>query len=449
MHITGMTIRGIPPFTEPVEFEFNERVNLLIGPNATGKSTILRILQSRTEIDGRFAFQLSEDWLQHPQMNFLSRRQDVLRRRQQNVSDVKLGTDLVPWIYMPAVRLNLPLSSDGNTMATLYASALPSIGYDGGEEIEPANPSRRLQASPYYFDGSEIAKYNGEIAALFRQRRMSSDALNRSEEAKDAAYQCVQRICSDILVNGQEPTDYIYGQPIRGSDRTVTTVFDNMKVTTIDSTREGLFAGNLSSGTQGTLLWVWHLALNMATFSGQFGSSKDWQSKPAILLIDEIENHLHPTWQRRVIPALLEHFPGLQIFATTHSPFVVAGLKAGQVHLLNRDADGVVTATTNTEDIIGWTADEILRTMMGVQDPTDDATAAAARELRGLRDVGPQADATEEERRQALMQELRRLVDRDLLAGGPRAAQRELFEQQFTEALEKYRQSQDSGQENS
>ena len=67
-----------------------------------------------------------------------------------------------------------------------------------------------------------------------------------------------------------------------------------------------------------------------------------WQKRRAILLIDEIENHLHPTWQRRVIPALLEHFPGLQIFATTHSPFVVAGLKAGQVHLLNRDANGVL-----------------------------------------------------------------------------------------------------------
>ena len=49
--------------------------------------------------------------------------------------------------------------------------------------------------------------------------------------------------------------------------------------------------------------------------------AEDWQKQPAILLIDEIENHLHPTWQRRVIPALLDHFPGLQIFATTHSPF--------------------------------------------------------------------------------------------------------------------------------
>ena len=62
-----------------------------------------------------------------------------------------------------------------------------------------------------------------------------------------------------------------------------------------------------------------------------------FHQRNAILLIDEIENHLHPTWQRRVIPALRRHFPGLQIFATTHSPFVVAGLKRGQIHRLYRE----------------------------------------------------------------------------------------------------------------
>ena len=91
-------------------------------------------------------------------------------------------------------------------------------------------------------------------------------------------------------------------------------------------------------------MWIRWLALKMLHHytklrrnSAQEGG---WDKKPAILLIDEIENHLHPTWQRRVIPALLEHFPGLQIFATTHSPFVVAGLKAGQVHLMKRDENG-------------------------------------------------------------------------------------------------------------
>ena len=205
-------------------------------------------------------------------------------------------------------------------------------------------------------------------------------------------------------------------------------------------------AANMSSGTQGTLLWILALSLRMASHRNW---QEGWDKQPAILLIDEIENHLHPTWQRRVIPALLEHFPGLQIFATTHSPFVVAGLNAGQVHLLNRDAEGRVTATTNTEDIIGWTADEILRTMMGVDDPTDDATAASARELRRLREEPLRATPEEEEQRQQRILELRQKVDRDLLAGGPMARQREVFEERFARVLERYRESQDLNQEDS
>ena len=216
-------------------------------------------------------------------------------------------------------------------------------------------------------------------------------------------------------------------------------------VTTDDILADPLYAGDLSAGTQGTLLWIWALALKMVNHHGWV---EGWENKPAILLIDEIENHLHPTWQRRVIPALLKHFPGLQIFATTHSPFVVAGLKAGQVHLLKRDEEGRVTATTNPEDIVGWTADEILRNMMGVEDPTDDATAAAAKELRQLRNDGPLNNAEAEAERQQRIQELRQKVDRDLLAGGPMAARRQRFEEQFAKTLEEYRRSRDLDQDN-
>ena len=178
-----------------------------------------------------------------------------------------------------------------------------------------------------------------------------------------------------------------------------------------------IYLGHLSSGTEGTLLWIRWLVINMVY---HYEFQQGWEKKPAILLIDEIENHLHPTWQRRVIPALLKHFPGLQIFATTHSPFVVAGLKAGQVHLLERDENGVVTATTNTEDVVGWTADEILRNMMGVDEPTDQLPVDRANRLRQLREK--EALTSEEE---SELNELRRQVNEDLLSkGGPLEAQR-------------------------
>ena len=151
--------------------------------------------------------------------------------------------------------------------------------------------------------------------------------------------------------------------------------------------------------------------------------ARGWNEKPAILLIDEIENHLHPTWQRRVIPALLEHFPGLQIFATTHSPFVVAGLRAGQVHMLKRDAEGVVRASTNERDIIGWTTDEILRTFMNVDEPTDQKTVNRAKRLRELRGKDELTDAESEE-----LAELRRMVNEDFVSSStPLEAQRERY----------------------
>ena len=176
------------------------------------------------------------------------------------------------------------------------------------------------------------------------------------------------------------------------------------------------------------------------TTNGQQG----WENKPAILLIDEVENHLHPTWQRRVIPALLNHFPALQIFATTHSPFVVAGLKVGQVHTLKRDERRRASQSPPTlEDIVGWTMDEVLAEHDGGGRPHRQCeTAEAAQELRQLRNEMPLADEEAEAQRQERMQELRKRVDRDLLAGGPMAAQRERFEKDLAvRFLEEYRQA--------
>ena len=270
--------------------------------------------------------------------------------------------------------------------------------------------------------------------------------INRRQQSQlrrvlEVGYSCAKAICPEVIYDNS-PNSYV-----DSNDYDEKFVRYGMGIgTTDDILGEPLYAGALSSGTQGTLLlWIWALSLKMAHHCDW---QEGWQEKPAILLIDEIENHLHPTWQRRVIPALLKHFPGLQIFATTHSPFVVAGLKAGQVHLLKRNENGDVTATTNTEDIIGWTADEILRSMMGVDEPTDEDTAVAVRELRQLRKESPRETVEAEEQRQQRMLELRQNIDRDLLAGGPDASRREQFEQEFAEALEQYVKSRDLNQEN-
>ena len=281
------------------------------------------------------------------------------------------------------------------------------------------------------------------VIDTFRERG-GHQSRRSLQMALQLGYTCARNICPEVI-HDYAPYPYVEERD-EGPFMSETVVHHDMGIGTSDSSASGpLYAGALSSGTQGTLLWIWALAIKMAS---HYQWVEGWDKMPAILLIDEIENHLHPTWQRRVIPALLEHFPGLQIFATTHSPFVVAGREAGQVHLLKRNESGEVKVTTKEQDIIGWTADEILRNVMGVDDPTDKDTAEAARELRQLRSEEPRSDPGEEEARQKRMQELRKRVDRDLLAGGPWKKQREIFEEQFADALQKYRESQDLNQEN-
>ncbi len=61
-----------------------------------------------------------------------------------------------------------------------------------------------------------------------------------------------------------------------------------------------------------------------------------------IVLIDEIENHLHLKWQVKIIPTLKKLFPNTTFYIATHSPLVLSQLEEGEAYLLERDNDGVV-----------------------------------------------------------------------------------------------------------
>ena len=76
--------------------------------------------------------------------------------------------------------------------------------------------------------------------------------------------------------------------------------------------------------------------------------------RPALALIDEIDAHLHPEWQRTIIPLLHEHFPNVQFVATTHSPLVIGN--AGEAQVFRIEEDGAHPV----ESPIGQRADQIL-----------------------------------------------------------------------------------------
>ena len=183
--------------------------------------------------------------------------------------------------------------------------------------------------------------------------------------------------------------------------------------------------GVLSQGTQSVIQCFAHLAIGYAEY---YRFPANLEDKPGVLVIDEIDAHLHPSWQRRIIPTLIRHFPKLQIFCSTHSPLMLAGLKAGQVQLLRRGEDGKVSVSTNESDIAGWSADEILRNFLEVPTPTDMATAAHVSRLEELRH---KEELTTDESDE--LEVLRHVVGSELLRG-PTSAQVEQFADELRRA---------------
>lgn len=95
-----------------------------------------------------------------------------------------------------------------------------------------------------------------------------------------------------------------------------------------------------------------------------------------IVLIDEIDAHLHPRWKMQVVERLRQVFPRLQFLMTSHDPLCLRGLKAGEVTVLQRRQDGRVGALTDLPSPEGLRIDQILTSeffgLNSTRSPEDD-----------------------------------------------------------------------------
>lgn len=124
---------------------------------------------------------------------------------------------------------------------------------------------------------------------------------------------------------------------------------------------EELIVNQLSDGEKCTLAMVGDLARRMAIANP---SSEEPLRGDGIVLIDEIDLHLHPGWQRQVVTALQVTFPNCQFIVSTHSPQIVSHVTQERIWILER-TETEVTASRPSESF-GQTTGRILEDIMGV-----------------------------------------------------------------------------------
>ncbi|NQZ56407.1 MAG: AAA family ATPase [Lentisphaeraceae bacterium] len=130
----------------------------------------------------------------------------------------------------------------------------------------------------------------------------------------------------------------------------------------VDKNGCSLNLDQLSDGEKNIIALVGDLARRLALGNPH---ARNPLTGEGIVLIDEIDLHLHPAWQRLIISKIPEVFPNCQFIISTHSPQIISHVKPEDIILLNRTKKGIIEQVPVIESL-GKNTDRILEDIMSV-----------------------------------------------------------------------------------
>jgi hypothetical protein len=366
MPIRDLHVTNIGPFDD-MTFEFDEHINVFVGPNSSGKSTTLMTLANIVTypfaLPGRLCKTAPAAFTVHI-----------------------VGRDGQPQELTGA----LPLDQEALAYYSRWATLLTTLGYSAFVPALRQNTGFRSSGSRAESKWPGMSRLPEEF--LLRRSLLPTDAsliraeavLERMVEFADRAMRrndpAMRRLLTQIASIASEILD---GFPVEfwriAEDRDG--VFPQFR------TLDGDIAFDVfSQGTQSVLQWLAYVLISYAKY---YGYPSNLAEQPGIMIIDEIDAHLHPTAQQRIIPVLRRHFPQMQIFCSTHSPLMLVGLQPGQIQLLQRDSHGTVTVSRNATAIAGQSTDTVLHQFFEIPIATSEPPEETLTPTRDRRSARP------------------------------------------------------------
>lgn len=130
----------------------------------------------------------------------------------------------------------------------------------------------------------------------------------------------------------------------------------------VEKRGERITVNQLSDGEKCLMAMIGDLARRMAVANPL---RKNPLEGEGVVLVDEIDLHLHPKWQRMVIPKLVEVFPNCQFLISTHSPHVITHVQPENLFLLSMTTEGL--KTLRPSESYGKTVERVLEDLMGLE----------------------------------------------------------------------------------
>ncbi|MCA9062875.1 MAG: AAA family ATPase [Planctomycetaceae bacterium] len=384
MQLKSLLIEQFRGFQEAVEIPFHEQFTLIAGENGLGKSSILwalRVLLSHTLSDAtrervaklRFSTEdVAIDWpflRAETVVHTIPERAAAICSAQVHkagfvVSDADDGRPHKDVVDTPdSYRLRLEAVGPPHNKpkpeppwSAVFYSAHRSLARDLGVS-KARSVGGTAAAHAEALDDRELRL--GEQAALWRKEAV----LEETDGLPAYANQAIEKVLPTFLGDFSN----LRVEELNGKHRLV-----------VDKRGKRLELEQLSDGERGLLTILMDLTRRLSQRNPDLKNPA--RDAHAVVLIDELDLHLHPKWQRSVVSNLKAAFPKVQFVATTHSPQILGEISGDQILLLQRDAAPIHAGQT-----FGMDSNWILRHIMDADDRNPEVTAKLEAILAAIR----------------------------------------------------------------
>lgn len=322
MQVTRLKLKNVRAIQE-MEFHFRPDFNLVVGVNGVGKTTVLDALAAC--LSGI--------------VNYASRLPGQRAARFAN-NDIRVGAEAMdiecdftngeatkPYCY----TIRKPHTGSGNK-ARFVGYPPPSVSGNepGGRPLAVLFLTNRAASTDSKPSKGAAA---GGVAAAYahalwgrRLRLREFEAWMRAQQALVAERRAAGRM---LAAFEEAVTRFLPGyRNLRPGDKGTDGGF-----LLIDHGDATLPVNQLSDGERGVLAMVLDLTRRLAQANPEMANPVT--DAGAVVLIDEIDLHVHPQWQRRIVENLTNTFPRCQFIATTHSPQVIGEVETERIHILD------------------------------------------------------------------------------------------------------------------
>lgn len=377
---------------EKIDIDFDKNITIITGVNGSGKSSIIRLLSKligwdHKEIMNKFNKKKSKN----NNMTTVYNLQDIVRKEVSNAIqnknvmeseafdqvEVKGNIETTHNTYKLAIGEETPIDDD-----LLYEITIQPVEQTDDELIDEYSgvqlfenginiPAHRM---PYFYNPTEYIKARklerNEYYNHYKYELMRRQVTGYYYDSDDQPQQYIK---SSLITLAMYSGDNANLEDSKNTENHFkdfvkvlkeilpkTLKFEGLKIIdgeVVLETKTGNFLIDAVSGGIGALIdLAWQIFM---------GKPKE-DTDAFFVLIDEIENHLHPSMQRSILPDLVKAFPYVQFIVTTHSPFVINSVENAKVIALKYNEVNKVVCNELNLTTEYSSAMEVLREILDV-----------------------------------------------------------------------------------